>query len=72
VLFALLKLSPLAGMPELLSPFPYLLTVLLATMITVLISSIGFRLIEAPWMALSAPLTAKVRKYLMQWRSAVP
>jgi peptidoglycan/LPS O-acetylase OafA/YrhL len=66
VLFALLQLSPLAGNPDLLHPFPYLLTVLLATLITVLISSIGFRLIEAPGMALAGPLTARLRSRLSQ------
>ena len=61
VLFAMLQLSPLANLRQLLQPFYYLCTVLLATMLTVLISSFGFRLIEAPCMALTGPLTTMLR-----------
>ena len=70
ILYAILKLSPIGGLAALQNPSIYLAVILAITIFTVSISSIGFRLIEAPAMALVNPMTTNLRSRLRLLRQS--
>jgi peptidoglycan/LPS O-acetylase OafA/YrhL len=65
ILFGVLQLSPIGKLAALQTPSAYLLAILAITMLTVSLSCIGFRFIEAPAMALVNPITTNLR---ISWR----
>ena len=66
IIFAIFQLSAIGQLVALQQPFLCLALMLAITMLTVSISSIGFRLIEAPAMALVNPFTSNLRNSLRQ------
>lgn len=70
ILYAIFQLSPIGQQASLKQPFFYLAVILAITMLTVAISSIGFRLIEAPAMALVNPITTNLRNRLRLLRQS--
>jgi len=70
ILYAIFQLSPIGQLAALKQPFLYLAVVFSITMLTVSISSIGFRLIEAPAMALVNPITTNLRSRMRLLRQS--
>ena len=70
ILYAILKLSPIGGLTALQNPSIYLAVILVITMLTVSISSIGFSLIEAPAMALVNPISTNLRNRMRLLRQS--
>ena len=70
VLYAVFKLSPLGQLAALHLPSLYFAVILSITVLIVSISSVGFRLIEAPAMALVNPITTNLRNSLLRIRQS--
>ena len=70
ILYGTFQLSPLRQLPALQNPTIYLAAILTITMLTVSLSSIGFRMVEAPAMALVNPITTNLRNSLRQIRQS--
>jgi peptidoglycan/LPS O-acetylase OafA/YrhL len=70
ILYATLQLTPIGRSAAIQTPSIYLVTILAVTVFTVFLSSIGFRLIEAPAMALVTPLATQWRQRWAQIRQS--
>lgn len=70
ILYATLQLSPIGRFAAIQTPSTYLITILAVTVFTVCLSSIGFRLIEAPAMALVTPISTRWRQRWEQVRQS--